>query len=169
MIPLMNPMVMSIVSGLIDKGLPKVADAVIEKGVDYVQDKMGVQLKPESELTDDDVKDLQARAMQHEEFMAEQQVKEMANARQREIDLATNDKVPMIVKIVVPILALGVTAFSFLLFALLIFVDVKPENKDILIYVLGSLTGAVTMVLGYYFGSSLGSKEKDTKLAGAGK
>jgi len=49
----MTPIIMSIVSGLIDKGLPKVADAVMEKGVDYVQDKLGVTLKPEGELTDE--------------------------------------------------------------------------------------------------------------------
>lgn len=165
----MNPLVMSIVSGLINKGLPKVADAVIEKGVDYVQDKMGVQLKPESELTDDDVKDLEARAMQHEEFMAEVQGKEMANARDREIKLATDPNVHPLVKLVVPILALGTVGFSFLLFAALIFIEVKPESREILIYVLGAVNSATAMVLGYYFGSSLGSKEKDTKLAGGAK
>jgi hypothetical protein len=158
---------MSIVSGLIDKGLPKVADAVMEKGVDYVQDKLGVTLKPEGELTDDDVKDLRERAMQHEEFMAEQQVKEMANARQREIDLATNANVPMINKIVTPILALGVVTLSFVLFMTLIFIEVKAESREILIYVLGAVNSATTMILGYYFGSSLGSKEKDDKLKGA--
>jgi hypothetical protein len=163
----MIPVLASIVSGLIANNMPKVADAVMDKGLDYVQDKLGIQLKPEHEMTQDDIKFLQERAMQHEEFMAEQQGKEMANARQREIDLASDERVPMMVKIVVPVLALGVTGFSFLLFALLIFVDVKPENKDILIYVLGSLTGAVTMVLGYYFGSSLGSKDKD-KMKGLG-
>ena len=163
----MTPILMSIVSGLIDKGLPKVADAVMEKGVDYVQDKLGVTLKPEGELTDEDVKELQARAMQHQEFMAEQQVKENANARNREIALATNANVPYISKVVTPYLALGVVGLSFVLFAVLIFVDVKPEAKDILIYILGVLSAAVTQILSYYFGSSLGSKEKDGKLAEA--
>jgi hypothetical protein len=167
MIPLMNPMVMSIVSGLINKGMPKVADAVLEKGIDYVQDKMGVKLKPEQEMTEADVQDLQARAMQHEEFMAEQQVKEMANARDREIKLATDANVPPLVKMVTPLLALGVTALSFILFAILIFVNVQPESKDILIYILGVLSAAVTQILSYYFGSSLGSKEKDEKMKGA--
>jgi uncharacterized membrane protein len=46
----------------------------------------------------------------------------------------------------------------------IIFVDVDAESKDILIYVLGALTSAVTMVLGYYFGSSAGSKEKSAQL-----
>lgn len=163
----MTPILMSIVSGLIDKGLPKVADAVMEKGVDYVQDKLGVTLKPEGELTDADVAALKERAMQHEEFMAEQQVKENANARQREIELATNANVPPIVKIVTPVLALGVVGLSFILFAILIFVEVKQEAKDILIYILGVLSAAVTQILSYYFGSSLGSKEKDTKIAEA--
>jgi len=166
MIPIMNPMVMSIVSGLINKGMPKVADAVLEKGIDYVQDKMGVKLKPEQEMTDADVQDLQARAMQHKEFMAEQQVKEMANARDRELKLATDANVPPLVKMVTPLLALGVTGLSFILFAVLIFVNVQPEAKDILIYILGVLSAAVTQILSYYFGSSLGSKEKDDKLKG---
>jgi hypothetical protein len=51
-----------------------------------------------------------------------------------------------------------------MLYAVIIFVDVDEQSKDILIYVLGALTSAVTMVLGYYFGSSAGSKEKDQKI-----
>jgi hypothetical protein len=165
----MTPILMSIVSGLIDKGMPKVADAVIEKGVDYVQDKLGVQLKPEGEMTDADVAALKERAMQHEEFMAEQQVKEMQSARDREIRLATDSNVHPLIKLVTPILALGTVGFSFALFLMFFFVEITATNKDILIYILGSLNGAMVMVLGYYFGSSLGSKEKDSKLAGVGK
>lgn len=160
----MTPIIMSIVSGLIDKGLPKVADAVLEKGVDYVQDKMGVKLKPEGELTDDDVKDLRERAMQHEEFMAEIDAKDRDSARNREIEIATSDKAPYINKVVTPYLALGVVGLSFILFAILIFVDVKPDAKDILIYILGVLSAAVTQILSYYFGSSQGSKDKEAKL-----
>jgi hypothetical protein len=39
-----------------------------------------------------------------------------------------------------------------------------PIPRTSLIYVLGALTSAVTMVLGYYFGSSAGSKEKSAQL-----
>ncbi len=67
---------------------------------------------------------------------------------------------PAINKLVTPILALGVVGLSFLLFTVLIFVDVKPEAKDILIYILGVLSAAVTQILSYYFGSSQGSKDK---------
>ena len=94
----------------------------------------------------------------------ESHVKEMDSARKREIEIATSAAAPMLNKIVTPILALGTVGLTFILFAVIIFVDVDANSKDILIYVLGALTSAVTMVLGYYFGSSQGSKEKSLQL-----
>lgn len=94
----------------------------------------------------------------------ESHVKEMDSARKREIEIATSAAAPMLNKIVTPILALGTVGLTFILFAVIIFVDVDSNSKDILIYVLGALTSAVTMVLGYYFGSSAGSKEKSQQL-----
>jgi hypothetical protein len=94
------------------------------------------------------------------EFMA----KEMDSARNREVQIVTSEFAPMLNKIVTPILALGTVALTFILYAIIIFVDVNEQSKDIMIYVLGALTSAVTMVLGYYFGSSAGSKEKDQKI-----
>ena len=157
---LMNPAVMSIVSGLIERGLPKVADAVMEKGVEAVEEKLGIKLKPEDQMTDEDTKSLQEAAMKHEEFMAEIDAKDRDSARNREIEIATNEKAPMINKVVTPLLALGVVGLSFILFTILIFVNVQPEAKDILIYILGVLSAAVTQILSYYFGSSQGSKDK---------
>ncbi len=94
----------------------------------------------------------------------ESHVKEMDSARKREIEIATSAAAPMLNKIVTPILALGTVGLTFILVAVIIFVDVDANSKDILIYVLGALTSAVTMVLGYYFGSSAGSKEKSQQL-----
>jgi hypothetical protein len=159
----MLPVIASIVSGLIQNNMHKVADAVMDKGVDYVEQKMGIKLKPEGELTESDVKSLQEAAMKHEEFMAEIDAKDRDSARNREIEIATSDKAPYINKVVTPYLALGVVGLSFVLFSILIFVEVKPEAKDILIYILGVLSAAVTQILSYYFGSSQGSKDKDDK------
>ena len=160
----MLPIVASIVSGLISNGLPKIADAVIEKGVDYVEQKLGVTLKPEDEMKPEDIKSLRERAMQHAEFMVEQENKDRASARDRETKIATDDKAPLINKIVTPVLALGVVSLAFALFGVLLFIEVKPEAKDILIYVLGVLSAAVTQILSYYFGSSQGSKDKSELL-----
>jgi len=94
----------------------------------------------------------------------EANVKEMQSARDREVQIATSEFAPMLSKIVTPVLALGTVGLTFILFGVIIFVDVDSDSKDILIYVLGALTSAVTMVLGYYFGSSAGSKEKSAQL-----
>jgi len=94
----------------------------------------------------------------------EAKVKEMQSARDREVQIATSEFAPMLSKIVTPVLALGTVGLTFILFGVIIFTDVDAESKDIFVYVLGALTSAVTMVLGYYFGSSAGSKEKDSKI-----
>jgi DNA-binding IclR family transcriptional regulator len=94
----------------------------------------------------------------------EAMTKEMESARNREIQIATSEFAPTLNKIVTPLLALGTVALTFILYAIIIFTDVDEQSKDILIYVLGALTSAVTMVLGYYFGSSAGSKEKSQQI-----
>lgn len=94
----------------------------------------------------------------------EASIKDMASARDREIKIATSEAAPLINKIITPILALGITSLSFALFAVLIFVNVTPEAKDILIYILGVLSALMTQVCGYYFGSSVGSKDKAEEL-----
>jgi hypothetical protein len=109
-----------------------------------------IQSDPEAamKLREIDLKEIEAHA------------KDRDNARNREIAIATSAEAPMLNKMVTPVLALGVVGLSFLLFAILIFVDVKAEAKDILIYILGVLSAAVTQILSYYFGSSQGSKDK---------
>ena len=92
--------------------------------------------------------------------------KDRDSARNREAAIATSKDAPTLNKIVTPLLALGVVALSFILFAILIFVEVKDNAKDILIYILGVLSAAVTQILSYYFGSSQGSKDKDSELKG---
>ena len=107
---------------------------------------------------------LMEMAQRGELAQLEAHVKEMQSARDREIQIATSEFAPMLNKIVTPILALGTVALTFILYGIIIFTDVDEQSKDILIYVLGALTSAVTMVLGYYFGSSAGSKEKSQQL-----
>ena len=109
-----------------------------------------IQSDPDAamKLREIDLKEIEAHA------------KDRDSARNRETAIATSAAAPMLNKVVTPVLALGVVGLSFVLFAILIFVDVKAEAKDILIYILGVLSAAVTQILSYYFGSSQGSKDK---------
>jgi uncharacterized membrane protein len=52
----------------------------------------------------------------------------------------------------------------FSLLILLIMAAVPTENKDLLNLVVGALIGVFTSVVGYYFGSSIGSAKKDEML-----
>ena len=90
--------------------------------------------------------------------------KDIDSARQRETSIAVSEHAPFISKVITPVLALLVTSLSFGLFAVLIFVEVTNESKDILVYILGVLSALMTQVASYYFGSSMGSKDKSEEL-----
>jgi len=90
--------------------------------------------------------------------------KDIDSARDREAQIVTSEAAPLLNKIVTPILALGTVGLSFALFGVLIFTEITEASKDILIYVLGAVNSASTMVLAYYFGSSVGSKDKTEEL-----
>ena len=163
----MLPLLVPILTQLAGAGMQKVVDAVLDKGTQVVEEKLGVTLTPgpDGKLSAEQLTSIKEAAMKHEEFMFEQEVKDRSSARQREVDIASNEHVPLINKVITPYLAIAVISASFILFAILIFVDVRPEAKDILIYILGVLSAAVTQILSYYFGSSVGSKDKSELLA----
>lgn len=62
----MLPVIQAIISNLLANNLPKVAQAVADKGVEYVNAKLGVELKPE--MSPVEIQEVSERAMQHEEF-----------------------------------------------------------------------------------------------------
>lgn len=62
----MLPIVASIVSSLLANNLPRIAQAVTDKGLDYVQDKLGIELKPN--MTPEEAAAIRAEADKHEEF-----------------------------------------------------------------------------------------------------
>lgn len=157
--------------GLVKNAAPAVATALggpmAGKAVSMISGMLGVEDNVDSvtkALQADPNLALKLRELDLKEL--EVHAKDRDSARTREVELAKSEHAPYINKIVTPVLALGVVALSFILFAILIFIEVKAEAKDILIYVLGVLSAAVTQILSYYFGSSAGSKEKDDKLKG---
>ncbi len=88
------------------------------------------------------------------------------SARKREMAISTSENSPWLNKIITSVLALGITGLTFSLFAVILFLEVTPANKDILIFLLGNLTTLVGLVCSYYFGSSVGSKDKTEEIRG---
>ena len=84
------------------------------------------------------------------------------SARNREIEIAKTDS-GWLVKNIVPILAAAWTIFTFVLFILALTGHMEAkENMQFL--VINSATNVVMLVVGYYFGSSNGSKMKQDQL-----
>lgn len=92
----------------------------------------------------------------------EAEIKDMSNARDREIQIATSDKSPLINKIITPILALFIVASTIIIWALILFRNYEPKTNEAMI--IGSLTTLCAGVISYYFGSSSGSKQKGDQL-----
>jgi len=158
----MLPIVASIVSGLIQNNMHKVADAVIEKGVDYVQDKMGITLKPEGEATKEDYAKWNAEAAKHEEFMAELDEK----SRQRATDMqlkAMESEDPLVRRFLYYFIAAW-SIFAIAFIPSLIWLPIPEANirfaDTILGYVLGTI---ITGMFAFLLGSSQGSRNKDKK------
>lgn len=162
MLPLLAP----ILTQLASEGLQKVADAVMDKGVDYVEDKLGVTLTPDDsgKLPAATLEAVKNEANRHKEFMAEIELKDREGARANHLAIATSKDVIPLEKYVVPLLALGTVAVAFILIAILMFVNVEDNQEQIIIFALGFVTSAAGQVLSFYFGSSQGSKEKTEAL-----
>lgn len=97
----------------------------------------------------------------HEENIFSAEVEDRKSARDREAQISTSADAPMLNKIVLPILAIGVMVLSFLLFYIIAFDSdvVSVKNKDVIIYILGVLSAIDTQIIQYYFGSSSGSTQ----------
>jgi hypothetical protein len=158
----MLPMIASIVSGLIANNMHKVADAVIDKGVDYVQDKMGIQLKPEGEATKEDYAKWSAEAAKHEEFMAEIDLKNMEGARNMQLKAMDSDD-PLVRRFVYFFIA-GWSVLSATYIGFITFGEIPESNIRFADTILGFVLGTmVASMFQFLLGSSLGSRAKDKK------
>jgi hypothetical protein len=149
----MLPIVAGIVANLIENGMHKVADQVVEKGVDAVQDKLGMELKPQGQATPEYNAKLQEEANRHSEFMAELDEK----STQRATDMYMADDST---KRFAQHYAWFLTIVSFLYFFLVSFMPVDNHNRDFINIILGFLIGtAVNSLIRFFYGSSNKSQE----------
>lgn len=130
--------------------------------------------------TDEEKKELENEihkaSLQYEVQMAKLSLEEKiavmadtADARMNQTRIQESENASWLAKNVHPFLAIFIVGLTFFLFFWLLIGNnlVKAANsntKDIIIYILGALTTIVTQVVAYYFGSSLGSKDKQKSL-----
>jgi len=149
----MLPLIAGIVANLIENNMHKVADQVVEKGVDAVQEKLGMELKPQGEATPEYNAKLQEEANRHSEFMAELDEK----STQRATDMYMADPGT---RAFTQHYAWFLTIVSFLYFFLVSFLPVDNHNRDFINIILGFLIGtAVNSLIRFFYGSSNKSQE----------
>lgn len=148
MIPLL---LAPLLAKLAESGLSLIGNAVLNKGKELVEEKLGVDLSAELE-TEEGKQVLLQMQTEHEQFLIiaaledrKVTLADVANARAREVALASTD-VSWLAKNIVPVLALLVTIGGG---AGMIY---SPQDDVRL-----GLASIISLVLGYYFGTSKGN------------
>ena len=158
----MLPIIAGIVANLINNGMHKVADQVLEKGVEVVEKKLGIELKPEGEATPEYNAKLSAEAMKHEEFMAELDEKSRQRATEMQMKAMDSDD-PFVRRFLYYFITLW-SIFAVIFIPCLIWVSIPESNvrfaDTILGYVLGTI---ITGMFAFWLGSSQGSRNTDKK------
>lgn len=126
-------------------GNPDASDAEIEKALATANPEVLLKLRQADA-------DFSAKMKQLDIDLEKLAAEDRASARAMQI--ATRSWTPMILAAVVVIGWLA--AFGFLVFR-----PLPSANADAIMLALGTLNAALTLVLGYYFGSSAGSRNKD--------
>ena len=145
-----------------NNGMHKVADQVMEKGVEAVQQKLGIELKPEGEATPEYNAKLSAEAMKHEEFMAELDEKSRQRATDMQMQAMKSDD-PFVRRFLYYFISVW-SLFSVAFIPCLIWMPIPESNIRFADTILGYILGTVvTGMFAFLLGSSQGSRLKDEK------
>ena len=153
--------IMSFITDLFSGGA-----STLVNSVGNVLDKVVTTKEEKMQLENELVKSEQQFQVDMQKLSNEEQqmvYQDIDSARKREAEVQTSQNSTKLDKNVSPILALGATLITFVLFYLVIFQNktFDPGIKDIVVYILGVLSALLTQIFSFYFGSSKGSTEKN--------
>jgi hypothetical protein len=158
---------MSFITDLFSGGASKIVDSV-GNTLDKVITTKGEKMQMENELKKAEMEyqvEIVKLSVQEHQMM----YGDLASARGREQAVQQSSTSTRLGKNISSYLAIAATVLCFALFYILVFKQesVAPEQKDILIYILGVLSALLTQVYSYFFGSSAGSRDKSNTIATA--
>ncbi len=157
----MAPLIAGILSSLISGGLPSVAKAVVEKGTSYVEEKLGVSLKPE--MTQEELQKISDAAMKHEEFIIEQGYKDVADARDMQKEALKQDDVWS--KRFIYIFSGLWSLFAMVFIFAITFGTIPEANIRVVDSITGFLMGTIiSTMIQFFYGSSVSSRKKTDEL-----
>ena len=154
------PLLAPILATLAANGLGIVADAVTKKGKELVEETLGVELTPN--LSDHDIEQLKLAVKEHERELIAMAYSDTANARQMQVAALQQDD--LFSKRFIYVFATFWSLFAAGYIAFITFGTIPTDNQRFADTILGFLLGTVVAtILQFFFGSSMGSKEKDKR------
>jgi hypothetical protein len=155
-LPLLAPLLATLASN----GLGMVADAVTKKGKEFVEEKLGIDLTQDP--SPDTVASWKLAAQQHERELLQMAYGDTANARNMQVEALRQDD--LFAKRFIYVFATFWSIFAASYIGFITFGTIPEENQRFADTILGFLLGTVVAtILQFFFGSSMGSKEKDKK------
>lgn len=173
----MAPLLLApLITKLAEQGLGMLGDAILAKGKDVVEDKLGIKIPDDpAKLTPELLQELQVRTMQHEEFILDAGIRKQqleldetkaflgdrqdARGRDKEFIKAgrNNQRGDILAYMAIGALLVDGLFLSFL--------EVPKGNRDLLLVILGALIAIVKDVYGFEFGSSKDSQRNAQAVA----
>ena len=145
----------ALIAPLLAQGLSLIGNAVMAKGKDWVEEKTGVKIQPN--MSDEDMLRLRQYEMDHEEELLKLRIEDkrldladVQGARDMNTRINESANATWLSKNIPAVLALIVIVVGFLLLGTTKDADVRT-----------AVVGLMTLVLGFYFGSTSSSKSKD--------
>jgi hypothetical protein len=154
------PMLAPLLATLASNGLGMLADAVTKKGKDFVEEKLGIDLTQDP--SPETLANWKVAAQQHEKELLQMAYGDVANARNMQVEALRQDD--LFSKRFIYIFATFWSIFAAGYIGFITFGTIPPDNQRFADTILGFLLGTVVAtILQFFFGSSMGSKEKDKK------
>lgn len=154
------PLLAPILATLAANGLGIVADAVTKKGKEFVEEKLGIELTPDP--TPEAVQNWKIAVQEHEKELLQLAYGDVANARNMQVEALRQDD--LFSKRFIYIFATFWSIFAAGYIAFITFGTIPADNQRFADTILGFLLGTVVAtILQFFFGSSMGSKEKDKR------
>lgn len=157
----MLPIIAGIVSSLISNNLPGVAQGVVDKGIDYVEEKLGMKLKPD--MSPEEIQKVSEAAMKHEEFLISEGYKDVADARDMQKEALKQDDVWS--KRFIYVFSGLWSLFAMVFIFAITFGTVPEANIRFADSIIGFLMGTIiATMIQFFYGSSISSRKKTEEL-----
>jgi hypothetical protein len=154
------PFLAPLLATLASNGLGMVADAVTKKGKEFVEEKLGIDLTQDP--SPETVANWKLAAQQHEKELIQMAYGDTANARNMQVEALRQDD--LFSKRFIYIFATFWSIFAASYIGFITFGTIPENNQRFADTILGFLLGTVVAtILQFFFGSSMGSKDKDKK------